>query len=147
MEYSYRIVPGRGQGSQKVASFKGSENAEYESHDAMRYGHKNVAHDLTLGHELEEHLANFDQTQENLKMTILRHADGVHMPLRMQMEKTMLSQVRKNPVISRSNFSMDILKGRDTSISPEDFMGRADDSTDTLDIHNAMLKSVGLKTI
>lgn len=62
-------------------------------------------------------------TEEQMRLTMHRRAFGLHAPLRLQMEKALVNQVRRIPVLPTSNLGLEILEGRDQTIDYEDFLG------------------------
>ncbi|KAJ3194476.1 hypothetical protein HK101_002635 [Irineochytrium annulatum] len=121
----------------KVASV--GDHTTYGVHDTFREGPRTVRSEIIAGHPLEHRLAEWEPTQEKLKMNLLRRAHGLHMPIRLQMEKALLTQeTRRIPVLKSSNLALDILAGKDTSIDFEDFLGDSDPSYFLMDVHSTM---------
>ena len=48
---------------------------------------------ITQGHPLEQHYLDWEKQREELNYTIKRQTYGLHAPLRLKMEKALLSQV------------------------------------------------------
>ncbi|KAJ3203296.1 hypothetical protein HDU67_010275 [Dinochytrium kinnereticum] len=95
----------------------------YGVHDSLRNGMKTVRGDVMPGHPLESSLRNWEETQDRLHLNLAQRLHGAHMPVRIHMERFLLSQPKKMPVLKNSNLGLDILAGRDTDIDFEDFLG------------------------
>lgn len=89
---------------------------------------------------LLSYLLQWDSTQDNLRLNLKRDAYGIHLPMRLLMERKLVSPVRfilfilfvnqcvpsqnpHMPVLPRSNLHLDILMGRDEVIEPVDVFG------------------------
>ncbi|KAF7310492.1 hypothetical protein HMN09_00591700 [Mycena chlorophos] len=68
-------------------------------------------------------LENWEETQDNLKLTLQRNMFGMHAPLRLLMERKIVSANPHMPVFPQSNLHLDILMGRDETIEPVDIFG------------------------
>lgn len=85
-------------------------------------------------------LIQWEETQDNLKLTMQRNIYGMHAPMRLMMERKIvsavsifmrsktaifkhLSQNPHMPALPQSNLHLDILMGRDESIGPADVFG------------------------
>ena len=82
---------------------------------------------LTSKHPLEARLANWNATQNSLKMETLRRTFGIAEPVRrgMELRITGAGEWRPRVLGGSSNLHSDILAGRDTDISWEDvFIGK-----------------------
>ncbi|KAJ3158295.1 hypothetical protein HDU86_003004 [Geranomyces michiganensis] len=142
---SLRLIPGT-QPSRATVAVVGRDT-EYGVHDAMREGIRSVASEVIARHPVENIESQWKQTQEQLRMTMHRQTFGLHAPLRLQMEKALVSQVRHVPVGPARNFGLDILENRDASIDYDDFLGDPQWSTNTIDPHVAMEHALGLGRI
>lgn len=87
-------------------------------------------------------IEQWEATQDNLKLQMQRQLFGLHMPMRILMERKLVSQVRSvmracivphssrhlcsqnshMPALSQSNLHLDILMGRDEMLECPDFM-------------------------
>jgi len=81
----------------------------------------------------------WEETQDNFKLTMLRNLYGVHAPARLAMERKIVAAVSPRdhdaisadgsacaqnphmPGMGRSNIHLDILMGRDETLDPADF--------------------------
>ncbi|KAJ8323735.1 hypothetical protein QVD99_007102 [Batrachochytrium dendrobatidis] len=94
---------------------------------------------ITQGHPLESHLEQWDQTQEQLKTTVLRNTFGIHMPLRLKMEQALIKEhIHVIPVMPSRNLALDVLSGRNDTIEFEDFLGETRAPINDLSPHTAM---------
>ncbi|KAI8592147.1 proteasome maturation factor UMP1-domain-containing protein [Geranomyces variabilis] len=141
-EGSLRLIPAT-QPSRATVAVVGRDT-EYGVHDSMREGIRSVASEVIARHPVENIESQWKQTQEQLRMTMHRQTFGLHAPLRLQMEKALVNQVRRVPVGPVRNFGLDILENRDASIDYEDFLGAPQWSTSTIDPHVAMEHALGL---
>ncbi|TPX34069.1 hypothetical protein SmJEL517_g03250 [Synchytrium microbalum] len=137
-----RIVPSSNSSDLTVSSGK---DTSLGVHDTFRYGLNSVKSQVTAGHPLESHLKNWDSTQEKFKMDMYADVYGSHLPLRLQMEKAIVSQPKRIPVLPSSNFGLNILAGKDDSIDVEDFLNKPEMSTDSLDVHGTMEHALNMK--
>ncbi|KAJ3097449.1 hypothetical protein HDU97_004859 [Phlyctochytrium planicorne] len=118
------------------------EDSTYGVHDTLRHGIKTVRSEIMPGHPLESSLKNWDETQDALHLELAERLHGTHMPIRIQMERFLISKPKRIPVLKTSNLGMDILAGRDTNIEFEDFLGDVDPALHPLDVHGTMEKAV-----
>ncbi|KAI9208538.1 proteasome maturation factor UMP1 [Polychytrium aggregatum] len=138
---SYRIVPAV-QPPSKVSVTDGTN--EFGTHDTMRHGLASIRSQVMPSHPLESHLKNWDETQQQLRNTMQRQVFGRHLPVRMQLDKQYLSQLRRMPGLPSSNLGLSILEGTDGNIDFEDFLTEAVESTD-VDGHGAIERVLGIK--
>ncbi|KAL2916303.1 hypothetical protein HK105_204059 [Polyrhizophydium stewartii] len=115
------------------------KGTEYGTHDTLRDGLRTVRSMTAKGHPLESHLESWDVTQDALKLNMARSAFGVHLPLRIQMERALVKQhVHAIPVLPQRNLALDVLNGKLDTIEFEDFLGDVRTPTNMLDPHTAM---------
>ncbi|KAJ3079757.1 hypothetical protein HK102_003531 [Quaeritorhiza haematococci] len=147
---SLRLLPNSQQqkksatGSSSVVTAVGT-GTEFGVHDTLREGFRTVRSEVIRGHPLEAHLEQYEDTQTRLKYSMYRQTHGIHLPIRLQMERALVSQVKRIPVLPSSNLGLDILMGRDDTIEFEDFLGDPNMSTEMLDVHGAMERQIGMK--
>ncbi|KAJ1763563.1 hypothetical protein IW139_002434 [Coemansia sp. RSA 353] len=82
-----------------------------------------VSETLTAGHPLESRLANWENTQLNIKLHMQRQVYGLHAPMRTMME---VKSVQQTPSVLGSRAAQiqrDILLGKDESIDACDLFG------------------------
>ncbi|KAL7747208.1 hypothetical protein RI367_007419 [Sorochytrium milnesiophthora] len=116
-------------------------HSQYLVHDSLRHGVASASVKARVSgsqHPMEVVVENYDKTQFETKLAMHRNVYGLHAPIRLQMERALVSQVQRLPVLPSSNLALEILSGKDTSIDVEDFLGDVHDYTDTLDLHAAM---------
>ncbi|KAF7306439.1 hypothetical protein MIND_00435100 [Mycena indigotica] len=137
MEPSFRIVPA---GGPKSASVQSTANS-LGLHDTLQYGPRTLAAELKTESGLKERLENWEETQDNMKLTLQRNMHGMHAPLRLLMERKIVSANPHMPVFPQSNLHLDILMGRDETIEPVDIFGGME-TTAPQNIHSEMEKKL-----
>ncbi|KZT08883.1 proteasome maturation factor UMP1 [Laetiporus sulphureus 93-53] len=138
MESSHRIVPAS---SSKTASVQDTVNS-FGLHDTLRYGPRSLSAEVTANGGTRERLENWEATQDNLKLTMQREMFGLHMPMRLLMERKIVAQNSHMPALPQSNIHLDILMGRDETLDCADFMMPASELSQPLDIHAEMEKKL-----
>ncbi|KAG6854082.1 hypothetical protein C0991_010829 [Blastosporella zonata] len=137
MDPSLRIVPAN---AEKSASVKDTANS-LGLHDTLRHGPRSLAAEVQTEGGLKGRLENWDATQDNAKLTLQRNIYGLHAPMRLLMERKIVTQ-GTNPfaaAMAPSNLHLDILMGRDQTIEPVDiFLGM--ESGPSLDVHEGFGK-------
>ncbi|KAJ3724302.1 proteasome maturation factor UMP1-domain-containing protein [Lentinula guzmanii] len=135
MDPSFRIVPASAPKSASVAQTSNSLGL----HDTLRYGPRMIATEVKTEGDLKDRLQNWEETQDNLKLTMMRNTYGLHAPMRLLMERNIVSANPHMPVLPQTNLQLDILMGRDESIEAADvFAGPLNGPP--LDIHYDMEK-------
>jgi proteasome maturation protein len=119
MEPSLRLVP---PAEQKSASLAATANS-FGLHDTLQYGPRSIAAETKSRGDIEHRLSRWEETQDNLKLTMLRNLYGVHAPARLLMERKIVAANPHMPGMERSNSNihLDILMGRDETLHPADF--------------------------
>ncbi|KAI8907722.1 hypothetical protein PhCBS80983_g02874 [Powellomyces hirtus] len=145
LEGSLRLVPSTQPSRANIAEV--GRGTEYGVHDTLRQGLKSVSSELMPRHPVENIESQWKQTQEQLRMKMHRQTFGIHAPLRLQMEKALVNQVRRIPVLPTRNLGLEILEGRDQTIDYEDFLGDPYMSTAMMDPHAAMEHALGMGPI
>jgi len=108
-------------------------------HDSLQYGPRSIAAEVVSKGGLKERLENWDATQDNTKLTLQRNLYGMHAPMRLLMERKLVSANPHLPVFSQSNLHLDILMGRDETIGPADvFFGM--EHGQSFDVHAKLEK-------
>ncbi|KAJ7480101.1 proteasome maturation factor UMP1 [Mycena galericulata] len=139
MEPSLRIVPAS---APKSASVKDTANS-LGLHDTLQYGPRSIAAEIKSEGGLKERLENWEETQDNLKLTLQRNLHGLHAPMRLLMERKIVAASPHMPAMPQSNLHLDILMGRDETIEPVDIFGGME-GTPPQDIHRDMEKKLKL---
>ena len=106
--------------------------------DTLRQGFSSIQNDLTYSHPLEYSEKNYLQVQEKGKMLMLRNIQGLHAPLKLQLERSLASQKRRLPCLPSSMVALETLLGFDTTIDFDDFLNDPHDSEITRDTHSLM---------
>merc|ERR1712242_145537 len=93
-----------------------------------QFGLKQVRNDdPNLLHPIERSEKSFSQKSEDAVMENLRMQQGFNAPLKIQMEKRLVSGNGHLPCITnRSNFSRDVLEDNDSTIAFGDVLGRCE---------------------
>jgi len=138
---SYRVVPTTGGPSK--ASVTDTSN-ELGLHDALRHGPRSLATEVK-GNAVQQRLERWEETQDQLKLSMQRNMFGLHMPVRQLMERKIVSANPHMPALAQfqSNVHLDILMGRDETLDVTDIFG--DQATgQPLDIHSEMERKRGI---
>uniref|UniRef100_A0A8B9EWC7 Proteasome maturation protein n=1 Tax=Amazona collaria TaxID=241587 RepID=A0A8B9EWC7_9PSIT len=99
-----------------------SASGSFESYDLLRRGFTSVKSELLPSHPLELIEKNFQLNQDKTNFATLRNIQGLHAPLKLQMEFRAVKQVQRLPFLHSSNLALDTLRGNDGSISFEDIL-------------------------
>lgn len=110
-----RPVP---EGSTK-ASFK---EDIYGLPNVMLHGFHKVKEDLTASHPLEYSEKNWDANREQMDFTMLRNMQGIHAPLRLNMERRTAAQMRRLPCLPSSNIMLNSLTGKLDTVDFDDVL-------------------------
>ncbi|KAH8120685.1 proteasome maturation factor UMP1-domain-containing protein [Phellopilus nigrolimitatus] len=130
---SLRLVPSS---SDKTASVQDTSNS-LGLHDALQYGPRSLATEARAQSQLKQRLDNWEETQDDLKLNIQRDLYGLHAPVRLMMERKIVSTNMHMPALPRSNIHLDILMGRDESLDIADIFGETEVAP-PMDIHGQM---------
>jgi len=136
MEPSYRIAPAN---PSKSASVQDTANT-FGLNDTLLYGPRSLAAEVQAEGGLKNRLENWEATQDNFKLALKRNIYGLHAPMRLLMERKIVSQT--NPFVaamSPSNLHLDILMGRDETITPADVFQGMETGT-SIDLHEELRK-------
>ncbi|KAG9314702.1 proteasome maturation factor UMP1 [Chiua virens] len=139
MDPSFRIVP---PAEQKIASVTVKANS-FGLHDTLQYGPRSIAAETKSRGGLEHRLSHWEETQDNLKLTMLRNLHGLHAPARLLMERKIVAANPHMPGMVRSNIHLDILMGKDETLDPHDFFLGMEQGL-PLNLHSEMEKKVGM---
>ncbi|KAJ1501426.1 hypothetical protein HMI54_009998, partial [Coelomomyces lativittatus] len=114
-------------------------HVEFGVHDTLRYGFHSVAHQITQKHPLEIHVQKDQEVTQQRQYTLLQKIYGSHLPLRLQMEKHLVSLKPVCPLLPSHHLALSILEGKDETLEIEDFLGMPDQQpTELLDFHTMM---------
>ncbi|XP_054621707.1 proteasome maturation protein [Dunckerocampus dactyliophorus] len=95
---------------------------EYGVHDTLRSGFTSVKNDILPSHPLELAEKNFELNQDKMNFSTLRNIQGLHAPLKLQMEYRAARQIQRLPFLQSSNLALDTLRGTDENIGFEDIL-------------------------
>jgi len=84
---------------------------------------KSKATKLAKTHPLEQSEKTFRLNQQQLEFAMARRVQGIHAPLRLQMERKIVSKTGHLPFLPRHNASLNVLTGRDEMIDFDDYLG------------------------
>ncbi|THU88458.1 hypothetical protein K435DRAFT_313149 [Dendrothele bispora CBS 962.96] len=129
---SFRIVPDN---QPKTAQVQSKNSLGL--HDTLEYGPRTIQAEAQSEGGLRSRLESWEETQDNLKLNMLRNVHGLHAPMRLLMERRIVAASPHMPALPQSNIHLDILMGRDETIEPGDVFG-ATVSGPPLDIHKDM---------
>ncbi|XP_063059458.1 proteasome maturation protein [Engraulis encrasicolus] len=90
--------------------------------DTMRRGFSSVKNELLPSHPLELSEKNFQLNQDKMNFSTLRNIQGLHAPLKLQMEYRAARQIQRLPFLQSSNLAIDTLRGTDDMIGFEDIL-------------------------
>uniref|UniRef100_A0A669BU37 Proteasome maturation protein n=1 Tax=Oreochromis niloticus TaxID=8128 RepID=A0A669BU37_ORENI len=103
-----------------VAGF--SPQGAYGVQDSLRSGFTSVKNELLPSHPLELSEKNFQLNQDKMNFSTLRNIQGLHAPLKLQMEYRAARQIQRLPFLQSSNLALDTLRNSDESIGFEDVL-------------------------
>ncbi|XP_030637847.1 proteasome maturation protein [Chanos chanos] len=90
--------------------------------DTLRRGFSSVKNELLPSHPLELSEKNFQLNQDKMNFSTLRSIQGLHAPLKLQMEYRAARQIQRLPFLQSSNLALDTLRGNDETIGFEDIL-------------------------
>ncbi|XP_046395115.1 proteasome maturation protein [Ischnura elegans] len=94
----------------------------YGVENIMTYGLAAARPPAKPCHPLEVSEKTYLARKEVIDFNILRNTQGLHAPLRLQMERKAVSRVGRLPFLPSSRPSLDVLLGRDEEIGFEDIL-------------------------
>ncbi|XP_010073037.1 PREDICTED: proteasome maturation protein, partial [Pterocles gutturalis] len=103
-----------------------------------------VKNELLPSHPLELSEKNFQLNQDKTNFATLRNIQGLHAPLKLQMEFRAVKQVQRLPFLHSSNVALDTLRGNDESIGFEDILNDPSQSEVMGEPHMMMEYKLGL---
>merc|ERR1712131_252472 len=105
-----------------VTGLSRNQDGAYGVQDSLRRGFSSVKNELRPSHMLELNEKNFQLNQDKMNFTTLRNIQGLHAPLKLQMEYRAARQIQRLPFLQSSNLALDILRGNDETIGFEDIL-------------------------
>ncbi|XP_051487873.1 proteasome maturation protein [Apus apus] len=121
-----------------------SASGPFEGHDLLRRGFTSVKNELLPSHPLELSEKNFQINQDKTNFATLRNIQGIHAPLKLQMEFRAVKQVQRLPFLHSSNVALDTLRGNDECIGFEDILNDPSQSEVMGEPHIMMEHKLGL---
>ncbi|XP_013391632.1 proteasome maturation protein [Lingula anatina] len=112
--------------------------------DVLYQGFQNVRNDLTASHPLEHSEKEWRANQEKMDFAMLRQVQGIHAPLRLQMERNFANKIGRLPCLQSSHVMLDSLTGKDEEIDYEDILNSPADSEVSGQPHMMVEKQMGL---
>ncbi|XP_064404984.1 proteasome maturation protein-like [Halichondria panicea] len=110
----------------------------YGVHDTLRYGFASAKTDIIPPHPLEHAQATFELNREAVQFQTLRHTQGLHAPLKLQMERKLTSKIQRLPPFESSMIAFDTLTGNDSCLPLTDVLGGECDISLNVDTHVIM---------
>ncbi|XP_071504185.1 proteasome maturation protein-like [Diadema antillarum] len=98
------------------------DKKNYGVPDLLAEGPTSVKQELVTSHPLEKSEKNFWKNHQEQEFANLRTVQGMHAPLRLMMERSILAQSESPDVLPSSNALSDSLTGRDCEIGFEDVL-------------------------
>ncbi|XP_060920556.1 proteasome maturation protein [Labrus mixtus] len=94
----------------------------YGVQDSLRGGFSSVKNELLPSHPLELSEKSFHLNQDKMNLSTLRNIQGLHAPLKLQMEYRAARQIQRLPFLQSSHLALDTLRGSDDVIGFEDIL-------------------------
>ncbi|XP_074649977.1 proteasome maturation protein-like [Tubulanus polymorphus] len=111
-----------------VCSTVPARQGPFGINEAMWNGPHNVESDLTCVHPLQASEQQFYSNEERQDLLMLRNTQGIHAPLKLQMERNVAKQIGRLPCFKSSNLMNDILTGKIYSIDFDDVLNTEPES-------------------
>ncbi|XP_052792202.1 proteasome maturation protein-like [Mya arenaria] len=131
------IRPGM-EGNQTVSLPEG----KYGVPDMMMHGFQNASGGNAPVHPLEFSEKNWHENRKLMDFQMLRNMQGLHAPLRLQMELNVASKMRRLPGLASSRVLENSLTGRDMLLDFEDVFNDADEMPQITQPHIQMEKKL-----
>ncbi|XP_044506940.1 cyclin-B1-2-like isoform X1 [Mangifera indica] len=115
--------------------------------DALRFGLHGVKSDIVGSHPLEISYQSARKTQEDMKRKILANTYGTAFPLKMDLDRQILSRFQRPPgEIPSSMLGLEALTGSLDDFGFEDYLNdpRESETLRPLDMHHGMEAHLGL---
>ncbi|KZV74765.1 proteasome maturation factor UMP1 [Peniophora sp. CONT] len=136
MDPSLRIVPAAPSKSVSAANTAGSLGL----HDTLTYGPRTFSGEIKGQTAFQNRMEKWDETQDNLRLTMHRNLYGVAAPMMQLMERKLVSYNPHMPTMKRSNVHLDVLRGTDDTLDVTDFM--QNETGPSMGIHAEMEKKL-----
>ncbi|CAN8238577.1 unnamed protein product [Cochlearia groenlandica] len=115
--------------------------------DALRFGLHGVKSDIIGSHPLESSYESEKKSQEAMKRTIIAHTYGSALPLKMDMDRQILSRFQRPPgPIPSSMLGLEVYTGAVDNFGFEDYLNDPRDSEifKPVDFHHGMEVRLGV---
>ncbi|XP_062577528.1 proteasome maturation protein-like [Saccostrea cucullata] len=112
--------------------------------DMMLNGIQSSRSKLGTVHPLEYSEKHWQENKVKMDFAMLRNTQGIHMPLRLQMERNVAQKVNRLPGMHSSHLMSDILSGRDEIIDFEDILNNPADCEAVGDVHLLVERKSGI---
>ncbi|XP_069678661.1 proteasome maturation protein [Periplaneta americana] len=112
--------------------------------DALTCGLQSTKSKLAPVHTLEKGELQYAENRRKMDMMMLRNTQGLHVPLRLNMELQAAKKIGRLPFLPSSGFMADVLTGRDEEIGFEDILNTADFREQMAQPHAVVEKQLGL---
>ncbi|XP_021743873.1 cyclin-B1-2-like [Chenopodium quinoa] len=115
--------------------------------DALRFGFHGVKSEILEAHPLQSAVLKAEKTQQEMKRKILANTYGSALPLKMDLDRQILSRFQRPPgPISSSMLGLEAVTGTLDDIGFEDYLNdpRDSESLRVPDMHHGMEVRLGL---
>ncbi|XP_064608709.1 proteasome maturation protein-like [Liolophura sinensis] len=116
----------------------------YGTPDMMLHGPQNVKSRLSDTHPLEFSEQQWRANQQHMDLGMLRNSQGLHAPLKLQMERQTALKMRRLPGLHSSDIMINTLTGLDEMITFEDILNNPADAETMGNPHVLMEKRLNL---
>ena len=129
-------------------TFKSDAGGAYGVKSSLRSGLKSNRGELQPSHPLAALEKTYNVQVKQKNMMSLRNSQGIHAPLKIQMELNAVDKaLTRLPCLPSSNLAKDILSGTDDMLLPEDVFGFKEDGEAMGDPHLMMEHKLGLRPL
>ncbi|XP_065669366.1 proteasome maturation protein-like [Hydra vulgaris] len=90
------------------------------ANDQFRNGFQSALKDVVSKHPLEISEKNYFKNSERREFSATRSAHGLHMPMKLQMERAVASRIQRIAGLPSSNLALRTLMGINDILGPED---------------------------
>ncbi|KAL4230477.1 hypothetical protein ACF0H5_010859 [Mactra antiquata] len=103
--------------------------------DTMMHGFQNARSGNSSVHPLEFSEKHWHENKMKMDMSMLRNMQGLHAPLKLQMELNVCKKMRRLPGLPSSNILENSLTGRDELLDFEDIFNVPDERETPMNAH------------
>ncbi|KAL3880216.1 hypothetical protein ACJMK2_032472 [Sinanodonta woodiana] len=112
--------------------------------DKFLHGFQNARNGTMQVHPLEYSERHWEENKRKMDFMMLRNTQGLHAPLRLQMESFIVNKPQRLPGLHSSNILYDSLTGRDQLLTFEDVLSNPADSEVMGQPHAMMEKQLNI---